>query len=180
MTADDYVRGHWEKNKIWENNQRPHHQKRLRSCASRAVGESFVDVGCCFGHSTMALKALHPGDWSGVDFSGYAISKAKKLFPDMVFQHASCPRELTACGRFDTVVCSEVLEHVEKDKELVKCLKGMTKKTLIMTTPNKVINDPGHLRVYDKARIMGLFDAEDLVYIEECTPFYYVVLTKGE
>ncbi len=180
MKADEYVIGHWEKNRIWENNQRPHHQKRLSMCAGYAVGKSFVDVGCCFGHSTQALKALHPGDWSGVDFSEYAVNKAKVLFPDIVFQYAPNFRGLMACGKFDTVVCSEVVEHVENDKELVRYLKRMTKKTLIITTPNKSVNDPGHLRLYDRATIIGLFTAKDIVSIEEITPFYYIVLTKGK
>jgi len=176
MTAAEYINTHWSKNEIWRNNQSPHHQKRLSACAGLVEGEKFIDVGCCFGHSTNSLKTLHPGDWSGLDFSKRAVNEARRLFPEITFHHSKNFNMLPVCGKFDSVVCSEVIEHVEEDKELIKGLLGITKNVLIMTTPNRAVNDPGHIRVYNESSLAKLFDGKDVLIKSEGIFFYVRVL----
>ena len=65
MDIDTYL-DHWEINRIWTHNDRPHHQKRLKTMASYLKGKAFLDAGCAFGHSTIALKELCPGEWTGL------------------------------------------------------------------------------------------------------------------
>ncbi|GAG74903.1 unnamed protein product [marine sediment metagenome] len=179
MKANDYIIGHWERKKIWKNNQRPHHRKRLNMIAQSVKGKKFLDVGCCFGHSTNDLKRLHPGDWSGLDFSEYAAKKAHHLFPELTFYFAENFKLLPVCGQFDSVVCSEVLEHVEEDQELVKGLLEITKDVLFMTTPHCFVNDPGHIRVYDEAMLADLFKGMQYK-IQKDGLFFYITVSKNE
>ena len=177
MKANDYIIGHWEKKEIWKNNQRPHHRKRLNMIARSMKGKKFLDVGCCFGHSTNALKKLHPGDWSGLDFSDYAVKKASQLFPEMIFYYAKDFRLLPVCGKFDSVVCSEVLEHVEEDQALIKGLLEITKNTLILTTPHRFVNDPGHIRVYNEITLAYLLEGTQYK-IQKDGLFFYIMVNK--
>ena len=82
---------------------------------------------------------------------------------------------MPVCGQFDGVVCSEVIEHVEKDQELVNGLIAITKKVLVITTPDREVNDPGHLRVYDKGMLEALFCGQRFK-IHRIKPFFYVVV----
>lgn len=175
MKANDYIINHWERKKIWKNNQRPHHRKRLNMIAQLIKGNKFLDVGCCFGHSTNDLKRLHPGDWSGLDFSEYAVKKAIHLFPKLTFYYAKDFQLLPICGKFDGVVCSEVLEHVERDRDLIKGLLEITKNILILTTPHRFVNDPGHIRVYDEAMLANLLKGT-YFKIQKDGLFFYVVM----
>lgn len=177
MTSDEYIKSHWDKNSIWKNNRHIHHIARLHTCASLVKGKRFIDVGCCFGHSTDVLSSWHPGDWSGLDFSKYAVEKAKKLFPKLAFRYSEDFNLLPICGKFDSVVCSEVLEHVEKDDELVKGLLSITKDTLVMTTPTRKVGDPGHIRVYNEAMLEKLLDGTD--YEIKRNGLFFYITVKG-
>lgn len=177
MEARNYIENHWIKNEIWTHLEHPKHQDRLRNCASYLEGERFIDIGCALGHSTDIMKRFRPGDWSGIEFTEGAIEKAIKLFPEITFYHANDFNLLPVCGKFDGVVCSEVIEHVEDDEALVKGLLDITKKILIITTPNTSINDPGHLRVYTEKRLAELFAGHNFEIIRDGI-FFYVVVKK--
>jgi len=178
MKAKDYLESHWIKNKIWTHLEWPKHQARFRACASYLEGKRFIDIGCGLGHSTNILKKFLPGDWSGLEFMESAIKKAKELFPDITFYYSKDFNFLPVCGAFDSAVCSEVIEHVENDKDLVSGLIEITKKILVITTPNKRINDPGHLRVYTEESLSKLFDGYNFKIIKDDI-FFYVILIKN-
>jgi len=177
MKAKSYIEDHWIKNEIWAHLKHPKHQIRLRKCASYLEGKRFMDVGCALGHSTDIMKRFYPGNWSGIEFTDKAIEKAKQLFPDITFYYSADFNLLPICGKFDSVVCSEVIEHVENDEALVKGLIDITGKKLIITTPNVSVNDPGHLRVYTEKRLAELFAGHNFKIIKEGI-FFYVVIKK--
>jgi len=177
MEAKDYLVQHWIKNKIWTHLEWPKHQDRFRTCTSYLEGERFIDIGCGLGHSTNILKKFLPGDWSGLEFMQEAVKEAERLFPDIIFYYAKDFNFLPVCGAFDSVVCSEVIEHVENDKDLVSGLIEITKKILVITTPNKRINDPGHLRVYTEESLSKLFDGYNFEIVRDGI-FFYGILKK--
>jgi len=175
MKVREYLENHWIKNKIWTHDKWPKHQLRLKMCAAFLEGKKFIDVGCCLGHSTHYMKKFFPGEWSGLEFWEEAVIKAQKLFSDITFYYSSDFNLLPICGKFDGVVCSETMEHVEYDKELLKSLINITKKVLVMTTPNLYINDPGHLRVYTEESLAELFKGFNYT-IHSIGTFFYIVI----
>lgn len=97
-----------------------------------------LDVGCGRAWLTKLLNERIPA--TGLDPVPDVIENNKNYFPDLSFicdelEHYSDTTE----DKYDVVVCSEVIEHVERDKhldfikKLYKLLK--TRGLLIMTSP---------------------------------------------
>ncbi len=180
MDAKTYLETHWIKKQIWTHLSAPHHQDRLRRCAhilEGRGGDRFIDVGCGLGHSTAIMKRFFPGQWAGLEFFGDVREPSLKLFPDIDFFTAADFNLRPICGRFDGVVCSEVIEHVEDDQGLVRGLLDITLQTLVVTTPNRKVHDPGHLRVYTQDALAELFAGEN-AHIYSIGKFFYVVVRR--
>ena len=177
MNADTYLKHHTTK-QIWKHYGWPRHQFRFKFCSDKLKGKTFIDVGCLFGHSTDILSKLCLGIWSGIDFTEVAIIRARKLFPNIVFYYSQNFNLLPICGMYDSVVCSEVLEHVSNDKALVDGVMQITKQIAVFSTPCKKVNDPGHLRVYTKESLQELFSAYDYVIEKQAVFFFITVRNK--
>jgi len=190
MDAEVYMMEHWIKHKVWRNLTREKHQERFRTICSFLEGKTFIDVGCACGHSMIHMKKLCPGYWSGMDFSKQAMKQARTFFPAYRFYYARDFDLLRATRRkrFDSVVCSEVIEHVEDDQALFNGLLSITKKVLVITTPNRKVIDPGHLRIYAANMLMNLFlQSRKKYYDPAIVPrvqiishgkFFYMVINK--
>ena len=174
MTADEYIQSHWIPKQIWNNLNREKHQNRFKQIATYLTGETAIDVGCACGHSMKHLEGFYQAKWSGADFSLIAVNEAKKLFPSYDFYWSSV-KGVWPSIKFDSVVCSEVMEHCEDDQGLVEGLLGITGKVLVLTTPNRYVNDPGHLRIYDEKMIASLFKGQNF-QIHSIGNFYYIVV----
>lgn len=179
MNATQYLE-HWKKNKVWTHLQWPKHQRRFELCASYIQGETFIDVGCAFGHSTAALAKLCPGKWAGLDFTVEAIVRARGLFPNMEFLFSPDYDMNLACKgrRFDSVVCSEVIEHVQDDAEFMRQLIRISGKRIVITTPNRRVSDPGHLRCYTTRTLEQLLAGTNNEIFSD-GPFFYAVVKIG-
>jgi len=179
MTADEYLMGHWREKRIWEHNStRPHHLRRFAFIAKNLEGQRFLDCGCAFGHSTAQLENMYPGSWEGADFSEAGIAEARRTFPAIPFHYAADWSALPTLGRFDSIVLSEVLEHVPDDRGLVTTLMTMTPR-LIVTTPCRNVGDPGHVRLYTRETLAQLFDGYTHTLDQDDT-FFLTVVTHHE
>jgi len=176
MTAEEYLRDHWNRNNVWKNLQKAKHQIRLGKCAGKMEGVNFVDVGCAAGHSTSIMAGFHPGDWTGIDFHKPTIEMARVNFPTIQFIFLDKVYELSGF-QFDGVVCSEVIEHVEDPHELASCLWTMTNKVMIVTTPCVKVNDPGHVRVFDDVMIADVFSGIP-IEVERTERFFYITARR--
>lgn len=175
-TAEEYM-AYWRTHETWTHLTRPKHIERLHTCADWIVGDTFVDVGCALGHSTGIMKTRKAGDWTGVDFDPTIVPEAGKLFPDIKFVYASSMENLGTLGKWDGVVCSEVIEHVPDPKALVDALLCITGKRLIISTPSIYVNDIGHVRLYTMVALMDFMHGFDTVHsfrIDEIHNFFYV------
>lgn len=188
MEASEYLTTHWNKNEVFNNLERPKHQMRFQAIVDKIKGRSVVDVGCAYGHSTKIMKGMTKGlSWTGVEFFEPNITEGKKLFKN--FKLVYCPEDTldleTALGKkFDTVICSEVFEHVKRHVLLMKRLLAIAKKRIIITTPCVYVNDPGHLRIYDEVMIGNLmkkcgienYKLEKEIVVKGRPLFWYLVI----
>ena len=176
MNATEYLKL-WEKHRVWERLRVSRHQRRLKRCAELAVGETAIDVGCAYGHSTSYMAGFRPGRWAGLDFDAAAVAKARRLFPELKFFYAPNYGLVRATGgeTFDTVVCSEVIEHAENDSAFVAALLPLARKRVVMTTPCKKVKSAGHLRLYTEDSLRDLFRGHSPAISKEC-PFFYLTL----
>ncbi len=177
MTAEEYITQHWIPNKIWTHLTWPKHQKRLHHCTEFLKGNRFADVGCACGHSTKMMSEFKEGDWTGIDGSGTGIVMARKLFPELTFRLCKDNKYLDELNPFDSVVCAEVIEHVEDDQEFVNALVQITSRVLVITTPNVIVDDPGHCRCYTGASLRNLFERYNH-FIHSDGNYYFVVVRK--
>lgn len=177
LTAEEYIVNHWIPRKVWNNLESHKHQERFRQLCEFLEGDSYCDVGCACGHSVAHMARIHPGDWHGVDFSRTAIDMAKSEFPQFGFHYVEDPADMTSAGKFDSVICSEVIEHAEDPKLLLAALVEIANKVVILSTPCVKVNDPGHIRLYDREMVEDLLAPYPHSVVQ--TPrFWYLVVER--
>lgn len=136
------------------------------------LGERILEVGCGTGNLTGLL--LPYGEVIATDVNpSYLQTVAERFGSHFHLKGVYCwdirlppPPELPE--NFTTIVCSNVLEHVEEDGEALagfyRLLSGRGK--LILLVPalpwlyNGLDRELGHMRRYDKLRLEGLLHAQ--------------------
>jgi 2-polyprenyl-3-methyl-5-hydroxy-6-metoxy-1,4-benzoquinol methylase len=138
--------------------------------------KNVLDIGCGVGTIDFYI-AKHGSNVTGIDISQNSISIAKKnaeyfkLNKKIVFKVLKFPDEMPQ-GKFDIIICSEVLEHLNHDKVAVKKIKTLLQKggILIASSPsqnslfyrwgllNKFEKEVGHLRRYTEESFKNLFE----------------------
>ncbi len=96
--------------------------------------DSLLDVGCGQGSLLATLMPLKPqASHMGVDFAAKALDVARHRAPnaefgllDVVAGHLD--------RRFDLVVCTDVVEHIEDDVAALRNLAAMTGRYLLVST----------------------------------------------
>ncbi len=122
------------------------HVVRYRWAAQAAAGRSVLDAGCGTGYGSAILAATGASEVIGVDLAADVIGAADGL-PGTVSLQAGDLRALDfADGRFDLVVCFEVIEHLDDPMaaldELARVLApdGL----LLLSSPNRGVYPPGN------------------------------------
>ena len=142
--------------------------------------KSLLDVGCGQGSFLLELQKTFPGvQFHGSDFSGSAIDLAREKISNCDFSVMDITSN-TLNKKFDVVICSEVLEHIDDDREAIKNLHAMTGKYLLVSSPQGRMRNfeervVGHVRNYEKGELAEkLISAgvEPFDVIEWGFPFY--------
>lgn len=98
-----------------------------------------LDVGCGNGNISRYLGSLGY-ETTGIDISEKAIEKAKTLnpYPNVKFLLKNAEQLKEENRKFDAIICSEVLEHLENPLELLRAIKSILNfdGILIVTVPN--------------------------------------------
>jgi len=128
-------------------------------------GKRIIEVGCGSG---LLLKYIPKSfDITGADFSQGNLDKAKEENSHVSFFKADLNDKkgwLVHAEEFDTVLCSEVVEHIENHRTAIEILYSLVKPggALVLTVPafNLLFSEfdrkEGHFRRYSKKQISSL------------------------
>ncbi len=115
------------------------HLARYRFAARFAAGAVVLDAGCGSGYGSAELAKS--ARVVGIDVSAEAVRHAACTFgaPGVCFLQADCETLPFADGAFDLVVAFEVIEHLEKWRNLLDEARRVLRPTgmLLVSTPNK-------------------------------------------
>jgi len=99
--------------------------------------KNILDVGCGEGSKLNSIAPNHPNA-TGIDVSRYAITLAKKKYPQFNFIHQKNKELPFKDGEFELVYSTFVLEHTQDHQfflqEMIRVLK--TKGKLVILCPN--------------------------------------------
>lgn len=95
-----------------------------------------LEIGC--GPGQLAHFLHDEGilsEYVGFDLSSVAVSSARERCPGRQFEVADAyTTDLFAVSNFELVICTEVLEHIERDREVLR--RVPTGKRVIATVPD--------------------------------------------
>lgn len=134
----------------------------LRRGLSRREAPRILDIGCGYGDMLAeAFGAMRVG----VDVNVEALSEAARRAPGAHLIAAEVDRLPFAAGTFDGVICSEVLEHLEKPETLALELVRVTKPggSYCITVPNETITTVGRF-------VLGKRPAKSPAHRQRFTP----------
>jgi len=107
-------------------------QRRLKIIAQSVVGKSVLDIG----NAQLPNKFLY-----NFDCIGYDINKPKKnrdIYTEQILGDIKDIRRKLSSRKFDSIVCGELIEHLENPYQFLRDLQFLLKKDghLILSTPN--------------------------------------------
>lgn len=97
-----------------------------------------LDVGCGEGFTLARLAREGIGrQLDGVDCNEAALRLGRRLLPWAALRRGDVYRLPCASGSYDLVLCTEVLEHLERPAAAVEELKRVTRRHLVLSVPNE-------------------------------------------
>ena len=159
--------------------------KEVWSACQKYVHGKVADIGCGSGFflQLLAKHAAHHGIY-GVDFSSSSIVRCRQEIPEGKFLLGEICRLGCRDGAFDTVICMETLEHVERPDEAVREIMRVCRDGgyVIITIPKGQCDHYiGHLNFWSESEFRSvLVDAEvvDFQYVEGGKSMVFVATPK--
>lgn len=171
-----------------------HVRRIITEMIGRLSFESVLDVGCGQGSFLEELLLEFPkAKAHGCDVSATAVELARARIPIGQFWILDVEKDALD-GKFDLVVCSDVLEHIPDDVSALRNLARMTGKNLIISTVQGrtrrfEIDQMGHVRSYGREELLHRLGEAGLIsvrVVEWGFPFYsplyrgFLELVKGK
>ena len=102
-----------------------------------AKGKDFLDIGCNVGFACEAARKLGFSA-TGIELSNGAIRIAQEIFPKCKFYSETIQEFAKKGKKFDVVLSSEVIEHLNDVKSFIDALTSIVNKRglLYLTTPD--------------------------------------------
>jgi 2-polyprenyl-3-methyl-5-hydroxy-6-metoxy-1,4-benzoquinol methylase len=130
------------------------HLARYWWAAQLAVGRAVLDAGCGVGYGSAILARAGATEVVGVDLSAKAVEAAIAAAPtDAHFVTGDVHALPFDDSRFELVVCFEVIEHVERQDEVIVELARVLAPggVLALSSPNRDVypsGNPHHIHEY--------------------------------
>jgi trans-aconitate methyltransferase len=110
-------------------------------------GRRVADLGCGTGRFARLLKQRGRCEYWGVDFSPARVSEARSYVPEFDFEVGDLldPAVQARYADFDAFAILEVLEHLERDRDLIASLPEGA--LVVWSVPN--YDSAAHVRQFD-------------------------------
>lgn len=111
-------------------------------------GVSICDLGCAEGEATDCFEQVFGNGVEGVDISFSAIQAARNKYPHIKFL---CTDFEDIQKKYDSVICSNVLEHLENYLHYIEKMCLIAKRYVIIMVPYKDCSgEPSHINYFDE------------------------------
>jgi len=105
-------------------------------------GDEIIEIGCGAGD---IIGRVEKGETTGVDISRYILNVARQRYPQVKFVAGNAeelPDEIIK-NRYDKIICSEVIEHVENPDKVLTEIRRLAKKdsAVVISVPNENLID---------------------------------------
>ncbi len=142
---------------------------------------SFLEVGCGLGYFSQEAKK-RGAKVTGIDIGKKLIARCRKEIPGGRFIVASADKLPFANNSFDIVLCTEVIEHVNKPLKTISEIKRVVKPggVIVLTTPNKLFRPfflllsflrirpyRGNENWFYQAKLVSIFNEMGLVILKK-------------
>lgn len=130
----------------------------FQECLEQTVAQGargVLEVGCGAGAFAHMLLDHTDITYQGFDFNTVAIGHARRrLGREDLFSHGDALDKGMYTGTFDCILCTEVLEHIERDIDVIRNWPpGIN---CVCSVPN--FDDPTHVRLFvDEAEIIARY-----------------------
>jgi SAM-dependent methyltransferase/peptidoglycan/xylan/chitin deacetylase (PgdA/CDA1 family) len=141
--------------------------RKVVSCTRDHGSRSILEVGCGNGFLAEMILREHGGSYRGFDFSPVAVRNAsRRAGRHEIFFCGDALDAGSYAGDYDTIVCTEVLEHIDADLDVVRLWRGGT--WCVCSVPN--FDYPSHVRFFHTseavtARYGQLIDIRSVVEV---------------
>lgn len=168
---------HQSRNPIQQALIRRFHAQVVR-LVEHARPKTVMDVGCGEGYTLAALRdAGIDADLSGIDLSETAVAKARsRLGPEVKVRVHDARLAAEHAEKFDLVMMTEVLEHLEQPEQMLGVLADLTNQWVILSVPwepyfrglnflrgknlRRWGNDPEHINWWGRAPFLRLVERQ--------------------
>lgn len=99
------------------------------------VAGGVIDIGCGDGFLAYTLCKRHGARFAALDLSSQRLAHVRKQLPMACLIQADARRLPFKDGAFETVICTEVVEHIPEYRQTVQELLRITRRLLIITVP---------------------------------------------
>lgn len=111
--------------------------------------QKIIDAGCGTGQLLAMLNHHGFKHAIGFDYSQTAIEIAQQIFPQIKCAHGDIFN--VDFKGFDTVIATEVMEHIQNDEAIIRKIVDAGVKTVIISVPT--FDDKAHVRFFE-----GIYD----------------------
>jgi len=163
------------------------------SMAGNVKPQKILDVGCGEGFTLSRFKEKNIGkELEGIDYLETAIELGRKNHPDLKLKQGNIYKLPYKDNSFDLVICTEVLEHVERPQEALKELVRISGKYIMLSVPNEPLfmganflrgknwsrwgNDIEHINHWTSRRFENFVKKEKVNVVQKSHPFPWTMI----
>lgn len=152
-------------------------RRRLEAELRALAPATVLDAGCGEGVVTAWLAgALPHAEVTAVDGRVDALGEVRRRAPRVDVLHGDVYALPFGAGAFDVVVCTEVLEHLERPRDAVRELARVARSNVLLTVPHEPFfragnlvrgryaarlgSTPGHLHTWGRRGFLAVVEPE--------------------
>ena len=141
----------------YNNRHKSWHRERIDAVLeSIPKGSKCLDVACGNGEITGLLKEKRNCTIKGYEIGDKAIEFARKRHPSIEFIRGDALNLPFSENEFEWVHAGEIIEHLDNPEQLIQGLARLCSKGTVITTPDRVVEDPQHISVFTKESLKKL------------------------